>query len=176
MSTFSIPFPLLCLNLSRALNNTMAKNYFHFQEAETLTLLEQILKDPSQWDNHLRRASTSLVLSIIYGLPPLTDSTNPDILRVNHFTERALAAAAPGAFWVEYFTWMEHLPRWMCGWRRYAEDWFARDSVLFERLFAETEKRIEAGDDTNSVAATLIKNEKGRDLTSKESAWLAATL
>jgi hypothetical protein len=124
------------------LNNQVAKNYFGFQETESTLLVDQFLKDPNDWDNHLRRASTSLVLSVIYGLPPLLDSKNPDILRVNRFTERALHAAAPGAFLVEYFTWMEHLPRFMSPWRRYAEDWFRADSVLFEKLFSNVKDRV----------------------------------
>lgn len=120
----------------------MAKDYHIFQENESIIVVDQFLQSPHDYDNHLRRASTSLVMSIIYGTPPLMDSQDPDILRVNRFTERALAAAAPGAFFVEYFTWMEHLPRWMCSWRRYAEDWFARDSVMFEKLFADVEERL----------------------------------
>lgn len=114
-------------------------------------------------------------MSVIYGLPPLKDSKDPDILRVNHFTERALHAAAPGTFLVEYFTWMEHLPRWMCAWRRYAEDWFARDSVLLERLFSDVRERIDAGDETPSVSSDLIR-EGNKNLTDREAAWLAATL
>lgn len=130
------------IRANRALNGQAAKRYFSFQETESILLLSQLLKDPKDWDNHLRRASTSLVLSVIYGNPPLLDSKNSDILRVNHFTERALAAAAPGAFWVEQFTWLEHLPRWMCAWRRYAEDWFTRDSVMFEDLYSSVKERI----------------------------------
>lgn len=109
---------------------------------ESVLLVHQLTESPELYDAHLRRAATSLILSIMYGLPPMLDSQNPNILRVNRFTERALAAACPGAFYVEYFTWMEHLPRWMCGWRRYAEDWFKRDSVMFEDLFADVEKRL----------------------------------
>jgi hypothetical protein len=154
----------------------VAKTYHGFQETETILLIDQILKTPQNFDNHLRRASTSLVMSIIYGLPPLKDSNDPVILRVNHFTERALAAAAPGAFLVEYFTWMEHLPRWMSPWRRYAEDWFSRDSIMFEKLFSDTKQKIEAGDETVSVAAKLIEDQEVRNLTDKESAWISATL
>ncbi|KIM36638.1 hypothetical protein M413DRAFT_20453 [Hebeloma cylindrosporum] len=115
-------------------------------------------------------------MSIIYGLPPLKDSDDPRILLVNRFVERALAAAAPGAFLVEYFTWMEHLPRWMSPWRRYAEDCFSRDSIMFEKLFSDTKHKIEAGDATDSVAAKLIEDQRTRNLTDKDSAWISATV
>ncbi|KAJ7780309.1 cytochrome P450 [Mycena maculata] len=159
-----------------ALNNQVARNYFGFQETESVLLVDQFLRDPSEWDNHLRRASTSLVLSIIYGLPPLLDSKDPDILRVNHFTARALHAAAPGAFLVEYFTWMEHLPRFMSPWRRYAENWFRADSILFEKLFSRVKDRVDSGDETSSVASTLIHDQEKLNLSSHESAWVSATL
>ncbi|KDQ22589.1 hypothetical protein PLEOSDRAFT_1050622 [Pleurotus ostreatus PC15] len=106
----------------------------------------------------------------------MEDSRDPVILRVNHFTERALKAAIPGAYLVEYFTWMEHLPRWMCAWRRYAEDAFKRDSVLFENLFADVVTRLKSGDQRPSVAATIITEQEKKNLTDKEAAWVSATL
>ncbi|KAJ7810244.1 cytochrome P450 [Mycena olivaceomarginata] len=131
--------------------SVVAKNYFGFQETESTLLVDQFLKDPNDW-----------------GQPsPQSTPKNPDILRVNRFTERALHAAAPGAFLVEYFTWMEHLPRFMSPWRRYAEDWFRADSVLFEKLFSNVKDRVDGGDETSSEKLNL---------TSHESAWVAATL
>ncbi|KAJ7446930.1 cytochrome P450 [Mycena galericulata] len=159
-----------------ALNNQMSKNYHPFQENEAVLVVHQFLETPHDFDNHLRRAATSLVMSVIYGTPPLMDSKDPDILRVNRFTERALAAAAPGAYLVEYFTWMEKLPRWMCSWRRYAEDWFIRDSIMFEQLFQGVEQRMKGGDETSSVAATLIHDRDKLGLSDTEAAWLSATL
>ncbi|KAJ7250654.1 cytochrome P450 [Mycena rebaudengoi] len=159
-----------------ALNMSMSRNYHPFQENEAVLVASQFLASPLDFDNHLRRAATSLVMSVIYGSPPLKDSRDPDIMRVNRFTERALAAAAPGAYLVEYFTWMEKLPRWMSPWRRYAEDWFARDSLMLEQLFSNVEERMKAGDETASVAASIINDRKKLDLTDKEAAWLSVTL
>ncbi|KAJ7690176.1 cytochrome P450 [Mycena olivaceomarginata] len=129
--------------MRRGSHESVAKNYFGFQETESTLLVDQFLKDPNDWDKHLRRASTSLVLSVIYGLPPLLDSKNPDILRVNRFTERALHAAAPGAFL---------------------------------KLFSNVKDRVDGGDETSSVASTLIHDQEKLNLTSHESAWVAATL
>ncbi|KAF8195338.1 cytochrome P450 [Mycena galopus ATCC 62051] len=143
-----------------ALNKQMAKNYHQYQENEAVLVVHQFMETPRDFDNHLRRAAASLVMSVIYGTPPIMDSDDPAILRVNQFTDRTLIAAAPGAHLVEYFTWMEKLPRWMCSWRRYAEDWFIRDSIMFEQL----------------VAATLIHDREKSGMSDKEAAWLAATL
>ncbi|KAF5343385.1 hypothetical protein D9758_015612 [Tetrapyrgos nigripes] len=159
-----------------ALGKHAVQKYTGMQEREAALLVGDFLKNPEHWDAHLRRAAASLVLGVIYGLPPLRNSLDPDIVCVNRFVERALHAAAPGSFLVEYFTWMEYLPRWMSPWRRYAEDSFAQDSMLFERLFAEVKARVASGDHTPSVAATIIGDENHLDLTEKEASWLSATL
>ncbi|KAF8215396.1 cytochrome P450 [Mycena galopus ATCC 62051] len=151
----------------------MAKNYHQYQENEAVLGVHQFMQTPHDFENPLCRAATSLVMSVIYGTPPIMDSNDPDILRVDRFTERTLVAAAPGAHLVEYFTWMEKLPRWMCSWRRYAEDWFIRDSIMFEQLFADVERRVKNGYETNSVAATLIHDREKSGMSDKEAAWLA---
>ena len=156
----------------------VAKNYHGHQEAETVLLVEQLLKHPNAWDNHIRRTGVSLMMSILYGVPPLKDSNDPVINRVNHFSERALHAANPGSFLVEYFNWMQYLPSWMSPWRRYAEDWFAKDSVMFKELFHLTSARKEAGDDTASVCGMLIDDQRQlrTNLTDVEGSWVAANL
>lgn len=211
----------------------MVKNYHRFQETESLLLVDQFLKDPNDWEKHFRRAAVSLVLSIIYGRPPLLDSKDPDIIRVNQFTERALSAMLPGeflshtrataphairrakrrackhprqlirgiltyistgAFLVEFFTLMEYLPRWAAPWRTWAEGHFREDSQLFEKLFENVKERVvspaafnfsetllncgeqDTGDETSSVMATLIQDQERLGLSSREAAWVAASL
>ncbi|PFH53325.1 hypothetical protein AMATHDRAFT_55202 [Amanita thiersii Skay4041] len=159
-----------------ALYNRKAQNYHRIQEKESTLLVYHLLTDPKHFDNHIRRTSASLMVSIIYGVPPITNPLNPVVVRINKYTERALAAATPGAYMVEYFPWMQFLPRWMSPWRRYAEDWFKKDSVVFEDFFHAVEKRLEEGDTTYSIASTLLQEETRRNLTANEAAWLCSTM
>lgn len=132
-------------------------------------------------------------MSVIYGTPPVMNPSEGVIRQTNEFTERLLSSAAPGAFLVHHFTWMEHLPRWMAPWRRYAEFWFEHDSLMFGSLFASVEERLVGhyflyesaiascktqtrGDDTPSIVSTLVRNEGNNSLVRSESSWLAATL
>ncbi|THU85807.1 cytochrome P450 [Dendrothele bispora CBS 962.96] len=159
-----------------ALGPQITKKYCRMQEVEGLLLLGDVVKDPENWAAHLRRAAASLVIGVIYGVPPIRNYLEPDIVRVNLFVERALYAAAPGSFLVEYFTWMQYLPRWMSPWRRYAEDSFNRDSSMFEDLFAGVKKRLDAGDETPSVAADVIRDNKSLGMSDRQAAWFSATL
>ncbi|KAL0068086.1 hypothetical protein AAF712_004746 [Marasmius tenuissimus] len=158
------------------MGSTAANNYRGMQEAEAYILSYQLLQTPADWDDHLQRASNSLMLSVIYGLPPRLNSLDPNIRRTNEFVSGLLTAAAPGAYLVEYFTWMKHLPRWMCPWRRFAENYFAEYSIYFGKQIAEVEARMKQGTQPPCVASTFIENRQKFGMTDQEAAWAATSL
>ncbi|KAJ4470435.1 cytochrome P450 [Lentinula aciculospora] len=141
-----------------ALSPHTAKEYFIYQETESVIMLSQLLADPENFMNHFERASTSLMLSIVYGWPSI-QSDHPIIPHIDQFNREIFAAAAPASFLVDLkcFSWMKYLPRWMCAWRRNAENAFNRDSVMLEMLFAGAQKQMDTGDETASVAGNLLR-------------------
>ncbi|KAF9017401.1 cytochrome P450 [Hymenopellis radicata] len=104
---------------------------------------------------------------------PQTTPKRPSIARVNNFVERLARAAFPGEHFVEFFPWMRYLPN---SWKRDAENYHAVDSVLFQSLYDDVEKRVEAGDDRPSFTATLVKEKKRHGMNENESSWLSATV
>ncbi|ESK97859.1 cytochrome p450 [Moniliophthora roreri MCA 2997] len=161
---------------AEAMSNSAMKKYSELQETEAVLLVGDILRDPSNWDAHLQRAANSLVLAAVYGMPPIRDHHSPDIARVNRYVEMCLHACAPGSFLVEYFTWMQYLPRWISPWRRYAEDNYNDHNVFFEKLYNDVKQRIAQGDERPSVASSIHHDEKHFGVTGREAAWLSATL
>ncbi|KAJ7292052.1 cytochrome P450 [Mycena rebaudengoi] len=154
----------------------IAKSYHLSQERDSVLLVSQMMHEPNNFHHQICRANGSISMSVIYGMPPVVDPAEDTISKTNAFTERLLSSAAPGAFLVHHLTWLEHLPRWMTGWRQYAEFWYKHDSVMFQNLFTSVAKRVEAGDDGPSVVSTVLKNQAKSGLTGTESSWLAATL
>ncbi|KAJ4478125.1 hypothetical protein J3R30DRAFT_2862270 [Lentinula aciculospora] len=140
-------------------------------------MLNHILTDPEHFSDHFQRASTSLTLSIVYGWPPVLESAHPAIQHINKFSRQLLVVAAPGTFWVEfkYLKWMKYLPRWMCAWRRDAEDAFRSDSAVFERMAHDIQKQrdSDAGDKTRSIAGKLILEDTGNFY---EAVWNCASI
>ncbi|KAJ3775933.1 cytochrome P450 [Lentinula raphanica] len=157
-----------------ALSPQTAKEYFPYQETESIILVYQLLTEPENFLEHFQRASTSLTLSIIYGWSPVLDSKHPTILQVDQFNRHILKSAIPGNCWVEfkYFNWMKYLPAWMCPWRQDAEKRFEHDSAMLEGLSADVRKRMEAGDELTSVAGKLLRNSEN----SFEATWNAAAI
>ncbi|KAK7057911.1 cytochrome P450 [Favolaschia claudopus] len=153
----------------------IVKTYHPLMEREALALTSQMLNFPTQFNDHIKRASASLLMAIVYGTP-IMHSDDPLVEAIQQHVARNLASAAPGAFLVEYFTWMEKLPRWMCKWRRDAEYWFEKDSAMLNGLFVDSKARQESGDDVPCVVATLIENMDEEGLSEADAAWLGATL
>ncbi|KAF8989959.1 cytochrome P450 [Cyathus striatus] len=159
----------------KALNNNATKKYHSFQEAESVLVISQLLEKPEEFKEHLHRASNSLVLSLLYGQPPIASSSDPKIQMVAAFTERLTTAGAPGANLVEFFTWMRFLPRWMCKWKRDAEDCFVTDSEMVMDLMEGVEKRMNEGTQKPCFMSSLLEDNK-QEFSKLESAWMAITL
>lgn len=80
-------------------------------------------------------------MAVVYGTKALRDSQDQTLKTLHQFSRRSLAAAA-GSHLVEFFHWMEQLPRWMSGWRRDVEAWFAKDERMFENFYDEVQDRM----------------------------------
>ncbi|KAF8910811.1 cytochrome P450 [Mucidula mucida] len=157
-------------------NKAVAPTYQPLQIKEAVFLVDGLIKDDRNWDEELRRAAASMIMSVVYDAPIIEDCHDPSIARVNTFVERLARAAFPGEHLVEFFPWMRYLPNSIAKWKRDAEAHHAVDSVLFQSLYDDVEKRVEAGDDRPSFTATLVKEKKRHGMNEKESSWLSATL
>ncbi|KAJ3848269.1 cytochrome P450 [Lentinula lateritia] len=158
------------------LNQSASADFWASQSREAILLVDGMLKHPELWNEEIRRATASMIWSVIYDKPPITSTQDPQIARINDFITRIVRAAFPGAHYVEFFTWMKYLPSSIAKWKREAEEWYRKDSELFEGLFLEVQQRVTSGEERPSFAANLIRDSERHGLSDKESAWLAATL
>ncbi|KAJ7123607.1 cytochrome P450 [Mycena epipterygia] len=158
------------------LHKTVVNKFHPIQAKEAILLTHHLLVNPSAWDSHFRRTSASVILSMVYDIPPLLSEHDPKITLINDFVERLVHAAYPGTYLVEYFTWMRYFPTWLAKWKRDALEQHRVDNAMFEALFNEVVHRVAQGDQGTSFCGTLLEQEDRHGLNEKESAWLAATL
>jgi len=124
------------------LHKGIAKDYFPIQQNEAIYLADGMLRDASSWDNHLRRAAASTIMSLTYDTPMIKDEKEPSVAYINDFVSRLTRAAFPGAHYVELFTWMKYLPSSIAPWKKYAEDWYRKDEVVFKSLYNDVRERV----------------------------------
>ena len=92
------------------LNKGVVKDFYETQTKEALILAAAGLDAPAQWDNHLRRAAASMVLSVVYDKPTIKSEQDQNVKLINDFVQRLTRAAYPGAHFVEFFPWMRYIP------------------------------------------------------------------
>jgi hypothetical protein len=90
------------------------KTFYETQITEAVLLASDLLVGPARWDQHFRRASASLILSVMYGYPTLRSEQDHILVGIKDFSDRLFKAALPGAHLVHSFPWLRHLPsRWV---------------------------------------------------------------
>ncbi|KAJ7737690.1 cytochrome P450 [Mycena metata] len=159
-----------------ALSKNFADKFHAIQSKEAVLLTHSLLVNPTTWGSHLRRTTASVLLSMVYDTPSLLSEEDTKITRINNFAERLVSAAYPGAYLVEYFTWMRYLPSWMAKWKRDVLEQYKIDDAMFRGLFNEVSNRVAQGDQLSGFCAYLLEKEDQHGLNEKESAWTAAAL
>ena len=76
---------------------------------EAVILASGLIANSVSWSDHIRRATSSAVVAMIYDKEPLS-TKDPTIAGLHGIFDRVTKAAMPGAHLVEFFTWMRHIP------------------------------------------------------------------
>jgi hypothetical protein len=81
---------------------------------EAVLMAGGLLGSPARWDQHLRRAATSMALSVLYGYPTPKSEQDHNVEAIHDFSERLLKAIVMGAHPVQFFPRLRHIPsRWV---------------------------------------------------------------
>jgi hypothetical protein len=92
------------------LSASSVKEFYETQMKEAIIQACDLLGTPARWDRHYRRTAASVTLSIVYGRPTLASEQDHTIRVNNNFSERLFKAVPMGAYLVEFFPWLRHLP------------------------------------------------------------------
>ena len=92
------------------LTKVVVRDYHPVFCKEAVLLASAILDKPDAIDKHIHRSLASGTMSILYDYPTLENEHDETITQISTFVDRISAAAAPGAYLVELFPWMIHIP------------------------------------------------------------------
>ncbi|KAF8884012.1 cytochrome P450 [Infundibulicybe gibba] len=151
----------------RPRNIGTVRQYYQTHVTEAIILASDIMHDPTQWNKHFHRTSASTIMTVLYDTKTIVQDNNTTVKEINDCVTRLTKAAMPGSYLVEFFPWMMHIPNRFAKWKREAEMWYAKDSLMFEL----GQRRREA-----ELSAQLIRNKERYNLTLRENAWLAGTM
>ncbi|KAF8909744.1 cytochrome P450 [Gymnopilus junonius] len=152
------------------------EKYCSIQAREAAFATAQMLKTPKTWQNHIQGLSASVVLSAVYGWPPLTEKDDPWVKKIHALSPRLSEAMVPWAFIVDVIPPLKHLPLWMAKWKREGLEWHQQMSETLEGFNKGVEEKMSMEQSPQCFVAELIENKDRHELTDKEAAWLSGFL
>ena len=78
----------------------------------------------------------------MYGWPTIEAKDDALVRRINDFMHRIMYAALPGAYLVEIFPVMKHLPTWMAPWKKWGIVWYKKDTEMFQGFYDGVAKTL----------------------------------
>ncbi|KAI0066937.1 cytochrome P450 [Artomyces pyxidatus] len=146
------------------------------QLREAVNLALAVLAQPAAWPQHIRRASSSMVMSVTYDTPPIESEDDPRVKDIIEFSGRLTRALLPGAHLVELLPWMKHIPSRYAKWKREGEEQHMKFTKVFENMYRSVAANLENGIDRSSVCASLFKEADRNQLSVRENTWIAAIM
>ena len=168
--------------LHHALTPSALKLYKPVQEAEASRLCFQLLHDPENWEKLIDRFTASIVFSVAYG--HRIDSMSAAVIRDRlRFMQIAAALNIPGAYLVETFPILKHVPSFLAPWKREMQasghEEAAANIALLEMVKREIAQAKEKGTDVpNSLTKLLleIREKEYVPLSERDFAYIPASL
>ncbi|KIY69044.1 cytochrome P450 [Cylindrobasidium torrendii FP15055 ss-10] len=115
------------------------------ERAAAAQFLKRLSESPADYLQHVRHWAASLVISIAYGIDikPVND---PYVKAAEEAAHTISVAGVPGAFLVDTFPWMKHIPEWVPGadFQRKAREWKAIARRMVDLPYATAKSMIES--------------------------------
>ncbi|CAE6460257.1 unnamed protein product [Rhizoctonia solani] len=146
------------------------------QQAESTQVLYDFLTDPKRFYTHLRRYSSSVILSMLYGkrAPRFETQEVVDFFEVQHMWENVLAPGAlPPVDSLPFLKWM---PRPLAKWKDYCDEIRRRQRNLYFGLLHETEERVANGHENGSFIEGVLARQKEFGMSREHVGYLGGTM
>lgn len=138
-------------------HQNVVHKYYATQITTTRTFLRRLLKSPDDFTLHIRRAFTSTILQLTYGMN-IPEDDDSDYAKIAEIVVAAVSEAGnPGAFLVEFFPFLKFIPAWFpgAGWKRKAKYWRKLGECLVHMPWNVVKEQMRAGTAEPSIAANL---------------------
>ena len=127
------------------LNINVSTSYQPVQDLESKQLMYDLLHDPSNFYDHNRRYSASVILTVAYG-HRAPDWNAPLVKNIYKVVNNLQLFSTPGMFLVDSFPSLQHFPQWMFGnWRTFGKKCFEHDSPIYLKLWRDMKQEVDEG-------------------------------
>ncbi|EKG13898.1 Cytochrome P450 [Macrophomina phaseolina MS6] len=158
------------------LNVTAAKSYVPYQELENKQMLNDLLESPDSLLEHLRRYSSSLVASIVFGWRT-PDYRDPKLWQFFHgFDEFSALAQTAGAALPDFYPILRKLPMWMQRRQSQAARLHVAEKALYLGNWLDAKRAVESGTARPCFCVDMARRQRTAHFSDDLAAYTAGTL
>lgn len=152
-----------------------AQSYEQTQILESTRLIRDLIKSPKEYEFYFERYASSLIFRLGFGRK--IESGNEDIvqriLKVVHTLEKV---ASPGAYLVDIFPWMMHIPKTFAPFKKELIQLHEEEIGLFRELLEDVRHQMKQGKSTKCWEQVFLQKQEQYELTDDEGAYVIGTL
>lgn len=157
------------------LNVNAVANILPIQNAEATQTMFDLLIDPDNYYDHIRRYGTAVILAAVFGQRGARFNS-PKVQALYHAQERFTAILEPGAAPpVDPFPVLKYLPEIMCPWKKEAKAIRQEQKALYFDLLRETKETLKDGHSDCFMAKLLLECQKN-ELDDEKLAYIGGIL
>ena len=161
----------------RSLNGKFVSDVLPIQNAESTRTLYQLLHGPEGYYDHIRRYSTALILSSVFGQRAPDTFESPKVQALYHAQDQFTAILEPGATPpVDEFPLLKYVPSMFAKWKVWAKNIRAEQRSLYIALFEETKDIVARGINTGTFMGQILCNQEKSGLDDEHVAYLGGTM
>ncbi|KAG6915648.1 hypothetical protein DXG01_010612 [Tephrocybe rancida] len=139
---------------------TMERHY-PIVEYETRRFLKRTLVNAEDLSNNLRKVAGGVIMQLTYGYE-VQEGEDPFVKLIEGANDNFNAATVPGAFVVDFFPSIQHLPEWLpgMGFLSLARKWAQATKDMIEIPYKYTKQQMAAGSARPSFLSENLENEQ----------------
>ncbi|KAG0698625.1 cytochrome P450 [Suillus ampliporus] len=143
----------------RQFRPAIAPTYWPTQRKEAHKLIRNILETPGDLIEHLRHNAASVIMNVIYGIE-IAPRGDKYIDIAEEALDGMAKAAAPGAFLVNIFPFLKHVPAWVpgAGFQKKAAAWKRAVLSMRDLPFQAVQKALADGTASPCFVSNLMSN------------------
>ena len=151
-------------------------NIMPIQNAEATQAINDLIGDPSTYDEHIQRFTTAVILASVFGQRG-KEFKSPKVQALYDVQHRFTGLLEPGAAPpVDALTFLKYWPERFASWKKAAKNIRKDQRNLYFQLMGETKERMQEGRGTGCFMESLIQNQQKSGLDDEHIAYLGGIL
>lgn len=156
---------------------TQVERHFPVMEQEATSFLKRILRRPDDLGANIRTHAGAIILKLAYGYT-IREDEDPFVTLADRAMAQFTEATTPGAFLVDVFPLLRHMPAWFPGasFKRTAQEWSDTLNSMADVPHAFVKEQMAKDTEVPSFTSELLRDEKLQEGQEFNIKWSAASL